>query len=374
MTHDEIDLIRAIRPEEVSYDPLNKARARARMLDGNAHPPRRRRRRTTAFALTAAATAATAAVAAAVVGVGDGTPGRQGSGPAAAPPDARQMVLAAAHQAERRATGRYLTVHDRSCFSLPVRHEVGTYFIAVCDELWQWQARDRTHDRARNSAIWSRDLPRRPLTPRDEALWKKAGSPRTFPYQELPKKFPDYYKIGGTPWKEDAGKRDSNSGKFFVPGPGKEFSARQIQELPTDPEALRKIFLPDLGKRTIATGPGEDIDRLSGAVSDLPLPPKVWAGLIRMLTGTPGVRAVGRVTDPIGRPGVALEAPRSTSARGGRGPVTTMERIIFAPGTGELLASVSTTVKPGADMPKVMNSRVRISATWSDTKPGSPPR
>ncbi|MGK5559025.1 CU044_5270 family protein [Actinomadura kijaniata] len=374
MTRDEIDLVRAIRPEEGPYDPLNRARARARMLDGNARPPRRRRRWTVTLALTAAATTAVATVVGVGVGVGGGAPDRRGSGPATeAPPDARQMVLAAAHQAERRPAGRYLTVHDRHCFSLPVKHRVGTYFIATCNETWKWQARDRPRD----SAIWSRDLARHPLTPRDRTLWKKAGSPRTFPYPDLPASREHQYKIGGTPWREGRTDRNESSGKFFVSGTGEELSARQIQELPTDPGSLRRVFLPDrrlAGGRKEPVGAGQDIVRLGSAVSDLPLPPRVWGGLIRLLTETPGVRAVGRVTDPIGRAGVALEAPRSMPASNGRGAVTFMERIIFAPDTGEFLASVSTTVNPGGDRPALRNSDVRISATWSEKRPGSPPR
>jgi hypothetical protein len=327
------------------------------------------------------AVAAAAAVAIATVGSsGGGAPARHGNLPVTTAADGpKQMVLAAAVQAERQKLGRYLTVHSRHCFTLPVRAKVGTYFIATCDETWQWQARDKEN----NSAIWARDLARHPLTPRDKALWKKAGSPRTFPYQEDPKRFPNMYKAEATPWKEDPSDRNENTAGFFIPGKGREISAKELQDMPTDSQSLRKLFLrdpndPKFKHGGIPVGAGQDIVELAIATQDLPLPPKTWAGVIRLLTETPGVRAIGKVKDPLGREGVALEAPRTSHNKDGDDG-TSMERVIFDAKTGALLAQSSTTVDPGSNKPGYLpgtleNYDVRISTTWSDAKPTRPPR
>jgi hypothetical protein len=384
--------VRDLYDDPPAPSPLVVHAARRRMTGP---PPRRRPRSRRGWRFRVGLGAVAAGTAAAVT-----VPALLAGGP----PDARgpqartgaeQMVLAAAHQAERQPLGRYLTTYSRHCFAEPVDAETGDYFVQPCDETWQWRARDRAGD----SAIWTRNLPALPQTPADRKLWERAGSPKTFDYHDAPRALPDLYKTTATPWKEDASDRNEDLATF--PLGAKDFTARELQELPTDPAALRAILLPaakpgpaspdpeaidkkkaqlrdQARKRAPAprepSGPGQDIVKVDLAVAGLPLPPKVWAGIIRMLAQTPGVRAVGRVTDPSGRPGVALEGSRTGFWTG-----TAMERMIFDPATGRLLASTSTVVTPGKNRPehgpgRLTGHRLYFSSVWSDQRPASPPK
>ncbi|GLW66140.1 hypothetical protein Arub01_43840 [Actinomadura rubrobrunea] len=331
-----------------------------------------RGRRPLGLGLGLVAAAAAAAVAVAAVGSGGAAPTRpSGPGP-------REMVLAAAVQAERQADGRYLVTHVRNCHAEPVKAETGDYIVQPCHEIWQWRARDRADD----SAVWTRDLPTRPQTSRDEALWRRAGAPRTFPSSQDPRALPDLYRTAPTKWKESRSDRNENSDRYVLQPSGRALTAEEVQNLPTDPKELEKLLAPrpsegsprDRRDSRLPTGPGQKIVEATLAVSELPLPPKVWAAFIRMLADTPGVRAVGRVADPIGRPGVALEAPRTAPGGGG----TSMERAIFDPNTGALLATVSTTVRRGADDPAVFRPgtvegyTVIVESRWTDGRPSRP--
>ncbi|MFI6515177.1 hypothetical protein ACIBF1_06390 [Spirillospora sp. NPDC050679] len=363
--------------------PTMREITQARALLEQAPAPRRR---WFAAGLGVLATGAAAAVAVATLGAGGG--GAAPSSTEQAAPTAEQMVLAAAHKAEKRSAKRYLTVHNQHCFALPVSAKTGPYLMRTCDETWQWAARDR----AKDSAIWSRDLPIKPLSPQDAALWKRAGSPRKLPYQEDPKNNPDMYQLDPTPWKEDTSDRDEDSGKFSLPGLDREVTAAQLQDPAVIRQAMKEAVRREKkmppgagapsgrpappGRRTEPEGPGQAVVRVTGALQDLPLPPKGWAEVIRALSGVPGVRAVGRVTDPVGRPGVALEGPRTAGGQ------TTMERVIFDPETGELLASTSAIVTPGSGTGApydaayrpgvVIGSDVSISREWTDRRPTAP--
>ncbi|HEX2314741.1 MAG TPA: CU044_5270 family protein [Thermomonospora sp.] len=328
-------------------------------------------RRPFGIGLGLVAVGSAAAVAIAVLGSG-GAPGSGGSSRADGP---RRMVLAAAVQAERQTDGRFLVMHTKHCHAEPVRARTGDYIVQPCHETWEWRARDRAND----SAIWTRELPTRPQTPRDTELWKRAGSPSTFPYHEAPDVLPDQYRTRPTLWKEDPSDRDENPEKFLLPGTGLQLTARELRDLPTDPKQLERVLSrPDRKrpvKRGLPIGPGQRIVEMGLAVDGVPLPPKVWAAFIRMLADTPGVRAVGRVTDPMGRPGVALEGTRT----GGPTGSTSMERIIFDPRTGALLAVVATTVKgagsKSAYRPGTVESyKLFIETRWTDTRPTTPPR
>lgn len=78
----------------------------------------------------------------------------------------------------------------------------------------------------------------------------------------------------------------------------------------------------------------------SGAaiVLDLPVPAPVRAAAYRMLAGLSGVASVGRVTDALGRSGIAVGYTRR-----GDGGVDSQQRLIIDPATGQALAQESWT-------------------------------
>ncbi|MFI6316613.1 hypothetical protein ACIBG8_03795 [Nonomuraea sp. NPDC050556] len=110
-----------------------------------------------------------------------------------------------------------------------------------------------------------------------------------------------------------------------------------VSTLPDDPALLRERLL-DWTRGGGLGGPVEgDADQLWAAAGIVlfhpegPLSPTVRAAAYRMLADLPGVRSLGRVTDPKGRQGQAF----THTAPGGGGSTS---RIILDPETGQSLA------------------------------------
>ncbi|MGV9804879.1 CU044_5270 family protein [Micromonospora chersina] len=132
-------------------------------------------------------------------------------------------------------------------------------------------------------------------------------------------------------------------------------SARELAALPTTPAKLRNKLLAWYAD----TGAAEGRDHFlfhSGAalVLDLPVSPQVRAAAYRMLAALPGVTSLGRVTDQLGRSGVAVTVTR----QGDFG--TAQTRLIVDPTTGQALAQESWV----ADSPSSWTAV--IAARWSD--------
>lgn len=100
---------------------------------------------------------------------------------------------------------------------------------------------------------------------------------------------------------------------------------------------------------------------------------------MRALAAQPGVRSVDSVTDPLGRPGVALVGDWGNSADGFVAPQGFRARseVIFSKETGEVFAQQQVLVKPGgiyrtAKPGFVINSWALRGSGWTDTKPTPP--
>ncbi|MBC6457592.1 CU044_5270 family protein [Actinomadura sp. HBU206391] len=342
----EIEMVGDLYDEPPAPTPQVVALARARMTgpDDVAGPvPVRRDRRRFArradrparrarpVVLGVLATGVAAAVVAVLV-----VPGGEDAGPHATSPPvpgtSKQMVLAAADQAAMRPMKRYRLVHYRSCNSVPVRARTGNYVMHACHEYYAWSAREK----AGGSASWGRDLPTRPLTAKDAAAWRRAGSPSTFPHPQAPRHL---YKTHGTPWRKDRGGKPG--GNMLINSPRDPFNGA---EPPADPKKLAAVMVP-YWQRMADHIMGEGEQATAGAklvwtdndVLDRSLPPKALAGLIRVLADQPGIESVGRTTDPLGRPGVAL-----TGLRPGYNldpEAVIREELLFDAETGERLAS-----------------------------------
>ncbi|SCG75950.1 CU044_5270 family protein [Micromonospora coxensis] len=132
-------------------------------------------------------------------------------------------------------------------------------------------------------------------------------------------------------------------------------SARELATLPTTPGKLQDKLLAWYAD----TGATEGRDQFlfhSGAalVLDLPVSPQVRAAAYRMLAAMPRVTSLGRVTDRLGRTGVAVAVTR----RGDFG--TAQTRLIVDPTTGQALARETWV----ADRPTSWTAV--IAARWSD--------
>ncbi|MEO3825943.1 hypothetical protein [Actinomadura sp. B10D3] len=360
---------------------------------GHVRAPRPRRRFGWPVKLGAGLVAVGAAAAVAIALTGQGSSGSPGSPGTPGTVDLhRKAVLAAAAKAELAPTGKYWHTNSLDGQSYIVRAKTGTYaIVGAASESFHWAGVKK----GSGEAYYNRDLPARPLTPQDEAAWKRAGSPKSFRVWSNDHYFT--YRAKATPW------RSHGPEVGVLPEGGGEFLGKSIEEwqnLPADPARLAEILLGkgDAARRGAdPSGSGSDprmkaealqesdIWRTASILSNAPVTPKVRAALMRALAARPGIQAIGTVADPLGRSGVALAAGERTTTIDGewggpkaeRGTYSHRQMIVFDPRTGGLLAVQDTLTKPGgpyAEMKPgfVINYVATRSEGWTHTKPKPP--
>ncbi|MFD0684029.1 CU044_5270 family protein [Actinomadura fibrosa] len=376
---DEVRMVRDSYPEPPPPTAQMIGRARA-LLDG---PPRRSRPRL-GWGLGGGLVAAGAAAAVAIAFTGGNAPAPAPSGTVSL--DGKAAFLAAAEKAEQQPVGRYWYADVVSGQSYIMRARTGTYAITGAhDETFGWWGAKS----GMGEAYYGRDLPARPLTARDAELWRKAGSPSSFRVRSDDRYIT--YTTKATKWRSDGPEKGTyphGGGKFLD---GK--SVEQLQSLPTDPAKLAKEFL---GEADAAAGlpagkglPPEQrasstIHRVA-SIMDAPLPPKVRAGLMRALAAQPGVRAIGRDSDPLGRRGIALasgERTTTVTAADGRpaseaGTYRSRTVIIFDERTGAMLSRQEELTRSGGEYREmrpgfVIEYQTLRSAAWTGTRPAPP--
>ncbi|MBI5309594.1 MAG: hypothetical protein HZB14_00995 [Actinobacteria bacterium] len=93
---------------------------------------------------------------------------------------------------------------------------------------------------------------------------------------------------------------------------GERLTARQLRRYTTDPEAIyRRVHRATSGRRSGYAGGGAlgEWGAIMAALSitSVDLPPALRAGFVNALAYVPGVRSLGRETDPEGRAGIGFE-------------------------------------------------------------------
>jgi hypothetical protein len=374
----EVRMIRDSYPEPAPPTAQEIARAKALLNE----PPRRSLPRLRWGLGGVVAAAAAAAVAITLAG---------GNTPAPPRPvnlDDRGAILVAAEKAEQQPIGKYWYSDTIEGQSFIMRPKTGTYAVTgAVTETFQWSGAKS----GMGVAYYDRDLPSRPSTARDAALWRRAGSPSSF--RVWSGDHYDTYTTKATKWKADH--PDTRGGGEFLDGK----SVEDLQNLPTDPAKLAEMFL----SRTVAAkaaglppgkidpsakvkiDPSAKFTWVATLLENAPIPPKVRAGLMRALAAQPGIHAIGYATDPLGRRGVALasddRATTITGEFGGpkaeQGTYRSRAVIIFDERTGALLSEEEELTRPGgpyAEMKPgfVINYLADRSAQWTGTKPNPP--
>jgi hypothetical protein len=376
----------AARPAHLSGEDQVEENVRTAELSRAFAQPRstvRRRRRLVVPILVGGVGAVTAVALA--VGMGGKGPGRS---PTWSPAPAVQSVfLTAADRAELLPTGKYWYTDQIWGQSYLVK---GGYAITGAHwETFEWTAVKA----GGGNLFYGRDLPAKPLTRADEAAWRKAGSPSSFRVWSN-----DHY---GT-YTTKAGRWDADhpqakeGGTFSIPGSKAPKTVAELQDLPTDPAELGKIFfgppptktggLPSPEMAKWFTDPAHVVLNAGEAFGGAPLPPKVRAGLMRALAAQPGVQNLGTVIDPLGRRGVAIGADWSDArptVKDGKPAWEPMgyrsrEELIFDVKTGEYLGDQQILTRPGGEYRTrkpgfVINYRLERGSGWTNKKP-SPPK
>ncbi|MFG1748740.1 CU044_5270 family protein [Streptosporangium sandarakinum] len=379
---DEINLLASSLPDAPPPSPAAVARARARLAAAEtARPVRHRSRlRPRPWVWTAATAAATAAVILAVTaGVGAGGGSADGPATAVSAPDGRQALLDIAARAEalpaetpgaywrrRSVTGSFTRWGDGSA----------RYMVLFTTELDSWTPRD-----PRDPAFTRLDrMEGRPSAPEDVAAWREQGAPR----RQGPK---DALRPGG-PIAECAGEPGCTpkpvgcTYSWQVDPKGilydrrmAELTFADLEALPRDAGTLLERFK---AARRGDQSPSQEQNWSFSAVSllNLPSPPDLRAAALRVLAGLPGTRVVGEITDPLGRPGVAVRINAGETGETGMGDamVPVDYQIILDPVTGEMTGERSTVVRDaeGVAAGTVIGYAAYTEQGWTGERPERP--
>jgi hypothetical protein len=324
--------------------------------------------------------AAAAAVLIATAGTGAPQPGHAAGGHAAGHavtgPSAQDVLLTAARQAGAApaAAGRYWVTRSRSGTNLAVGTAGHRYVITDQGRDERWTARAASG----SSGFISQSLGARPATAADAAAWRQAGSPRhwlvavTKPGQGRARL--QISAAAGKPFGNPA----NDGAKVFAVG-NRNVSMRQLRRLPATAAGLKALLLRYFSAPGATGGdlPASATAWLwqtgTGMITDMPLSPAQRAAAYRMLAGLRGVHSLGRVTDPAGRHGTAVELTSRTGAAG-----TEASILIVDPRTGLPLATEIRVVRAagltaGLRRGALASYEVIRFAGWSDATPPAIP-
>ncbi|MFG1997928.1 CU044_5270 family protein [Spirillospora sp. NPDC048911] len=394
MTRDVLRVLADARPRELDpearVDETTRSAELARAMTvpprsaGRSAEPAVRRRVRPMWGLGLVGAAAAAALVVATTATGPGDPGKPGPKAGGAPSaeteapvtmNAQTVLLSAAAGADREAfaSGAYWHVARTSRGHLQVGKGANRYLIVTTerDEAW-------TPAKPGGKA-WGRQqrLGAKPLTAKDDAAWRRAGSPARFNV-EIPVS-PKGGMLKPMPVDVAPGRPHTSSSKLVngdkVFWLGRNVTMKDLQGLPADPKRLKASLLRwyDGHSTESLSEPMKADDWLwqvtKGLITDMPVTPKVRAGAFRMLAQLKTIKAVGPVRDGAGRIGTALILTERTPSNG-----TLEHRLIIDEKRGRALGYDIVIVKPAgvnANLPAgaLLSGSTIDEAGWTDTAP-----
>ncbi|GIE89946.1 CU044_5270 family protein [Actinoplanes regularis] len=163
-----------------------------------------------------------------------------------------------------------------------------------------------------------------------------------------------YFKVGSRDWRARPMEGHSAANNFLLAGQTR--PPAELAALPSDPDRLKARLLSWYSDEVSNEGRDQYLFYCGVAITlNLPVPAPVRAAAYRMLAKLPGITALGRVTDALGRDGMAV----GYSRRGDSGNVS-QQRLIVDPATGYALAQESWTKGERGRYTAVLKSQ------WSD--------
>jgi hypothetical protein len=277
--------------------------------------------------------------------------------PAAARLSPHDILLAAANQAAATESSRYW--HTRLVELVgPVRVGIAPhqYYLLRREVNEVWVARAPA-DRSWNGY---RQLGYRPRADADERAWQAAGSPRQWVVPT------DSERLVDAPGQPRLQPIDASTDYLRDEGG---FNLTEVQQLPTDPTALRQLFGERIARDGLPSGSDGFNMRLFGSMTELlitvPAPARVRAAAFTVLSGIPGIRSAGTVKDSQGRAGLGIEMVR-TSNDG----LSEYRRLIVDPATHLILAD-DYVAQLGTQPAKERHVTV-VKSEWTDQLPTPP--
>lgn len=185
-----------------------------------------------------------------------------------------------------------------------------------------------------------------PRTAADKARWRAAGSPETMQATVLGNEEGGTlgYRMGTRP--PSVMRTDDADDKIYALGP-RNVSYQDLRELPSDSGELRRqlerLYAQDSGADA-GVGRTAYVLRQAADLITMPVKPAVRAAAYRVLAEQPGVRGLGRVTDPLGREGAGFTLPGTY--RTSLGDV--QQRLVVDESTGEMLCEQLLLADPSA--------------------------
>ncbi|MCZ1001566.1 CU044_5270 family protein [Streptomyces mirabilis] len=246
------------------------------------------------------------------------TPGSAASdGRADVQVDGRLELLSVAKKAETPAAeGTYWQTTTRSQ-DVNVVGAKGQLFAVRTTSRGEWSVGVRPG--TRSLMVSGLDDVTAPRTEADQARWRAAGSPATVQAEASTAAGRGTlgYRIGtGRPMvmRTDAGD------KIYALGP-RNVSYQDLRELPSNSGELRrqleKLYAADSSDAETGAGRTAYVLRQAADLITMPVKPAVRAAAYRVIADLPGVRGLGRVTDPLGREGVGVAFPARRGPRWG---------------------------------------------------------
>ncbi|WP_433433192.1 CU044_5270 family protein [Nonomuraea sp. CA-141351] len=172
---------------------------------------------------------------------------------------------------------------------------------------------------------WYRQTPQgiKPATPQDEAAWVADGSPNSWTYDK-PSEIGRLGVVRSEPGEQRTW--STEDWDFRILTAGKPLTKRN--QVPETPDGLKALFAAD---------DPTTIDTAARLLFFAPVTSETRAAAYRLLASTPGVTAVGQVTDALGRAGQAIEYESGEFAPPNyRGPTRT--RLVIDPASGKPLS------------------------------------
>ena len=378
-----IELLAASRPAslEPPWQGLAEAKARATAIAAE-HPGAyhqadrasrtRPSRKPVLLAVSVALTAAGTAAAAVLSAVPLTRPDVGPSTPAHIIPHltAREILMtAAAHVTDGPASGKYWRVQMVGGVTVPGGTRAHPYDISLRTYADQWNPRSAGHK------VWliSRQLGARPSSSADAAAWRASGSPRAWRSGQEP----DSY-LGGLPlqWVGPLAASTSASARSaswavsdgtvgFIEGDLAGLSAARFRQMrPGQVKAtLRRYAVRAHCRYSGCSTVGQLIWSEALFLLEDPVSAAVRSATFKVMAGLPGVRLIGRMTDPLGRPGYAI-APGAQDPNPAPGNFNPLRVILIDPRTGTLLATAEL-----GPMPRTLHCLSNSVAERKERKP-----
>lgn len=269
---------------------------------------------------------------------------------------AHAVLMAAAQEAETTTrTGRFWHARGEAVQTLYRDHHGHRYRLLASSPTESWYPADR-RDGIGVSGQAPPGVTLKPVTAADAVAYRADGSPQ-----------PNENAAAGIQVPELPNGPDLAGEMIYEGDPAR---------LPTDPVRMRLAILKWMGDHDdMPAHPDAFLFREGAKLLDAggpPRAPSLRAAVYRMLAGLPGVRDLGQVRDPLGRPALGVAMTERTSAHG-----TLDWQLLIQPSSDTIMATRAVVLRHGAKNPRATPGSIEYlelwrTAGWTDTPPERP--